>query len=84
VKVYQEEEFVIGGFTAPAGARKHMGALVLGAYSGKNLSFVGKVGTGFNAHTLAELAITFRPLVRCSPPFFNPHDRKMSPGLNRS
>jgi bifunctional non-homologous end joining protein LigD len=72
VKVHQEEEFVIGGFTAPAGARKHLGALLLGAYSGKDLSFVGKVGTGFDTHTLADLAAVFRPLGRKTPPFSNP------------
>jgi bifunctional non-homologous end joining protein LigD len=72
VKVHQEEEFVIGGFTAPAGARKHLGALLLGAYSGKDLSFVGKVGTGFDTHTLADLAAVFRPLGRNTPPFSNP------------
>jgi bifunctional non-homologous end joining protein LigD len=72
VKVHQEEEFVVGGFTAPAGARKHLGALLLGAYSGKDLSFVGKVGTGFDANTLAELAAAFRPLGRKTPPFYNP------------
>jgi len=76
VKVHQEEEFVIGGFTAPAGARKHMGALLLGAYSGNNLSFVGKVGTGFNEQTLAELAKAFRPLIRSSPPFVQPPREK--------
>jgi DNA ligase D-like protein (predicted ligase) len=72
VKVHREEEFVIGGFTAPAGARKHLGALLLGAYSGEDLSFVGKVGTGFDARTLAELAAAFRPLARKTPPFRNP------------
>ena len=76
VKVHQEEEFVIGGFTAPAGARKHLGALLLGAYSGKDLSFVGKVGTGFDAHTLAELAAAFRALARKTPPFCNPPREK--------
>lgn len=76
VKVHQEEEFVIGGFTAPIGARKHLGALLLGAYSGKNLSFVGKVGTGFNEQTLAELATAFGPLIRSSPPFVQPPREK--------
>jgi bifunctional non-homologous end joining protein LigD len=69
VKVHQEEEFVIGGFTAPAGARKHFGALLLGAYRGKDFIFVGKVGTGFSQQTLAELAKSFHPLVRGSAPF---------------
>jgi bifunctional non-homologous end joining protein LigD len=69
VKVHQEEEFVIGGYTAPAGARKHLGALLLGAYRGKELIFVGKVGTGFSQQALADLAKLFRPLFRSSAPF---------------
>lgn len=72
VKVHQEEEFVIGGFTAPAGARKHLGALLLGAFSGDELIFVGKVGTGFGADTLAGLAAAFRSFHRKTPPFSNP------------
>ena len=31
VKVHQEDEFVIGGFTEPTGSRNHFGALLLGA-----------------------------------------------------
>jgi bifunctional non-homologous end joining protein LigD len=69
VKVHQEEEFVIGGFTAPSGERKHLGALLLGAYRGKDLNFVGKVGTGFSEETLAGLAKVFSPLIRSKPPF---------------
>ncbi len=69
VKAHQEEEFVIGGFTAPEGSREHLGALLLGAYAGKDLHFVGKVGTGFTEKTLAALAKTFRPLVVTRPPF---------------
>lgn len=76
IKVHQEDEFVIGGFTAPAGARKHLGALLLGAYNGKSLSFVGKVGTGFDEQTLAKLAEAFRPLIRSSPPFLQPPREK--------
>ncbi len=76
VKVHQEEEFVIGGFTAPAGQRKHLGALLLGAYRGKGLNFVGKVGTGFSQETLAALAKAFRPLVRSSSPFVDPPREK--------
>jgi bifunctional non-homologous end joining protein LigD len=76
VKVHQEEEFVVGGFTAPAGARKHLGALLLGAYRGKDFIFVGKVGTGFSQQTLAALAKSFRPLIRNSPPFVDPPREK--------
>lgn len=72
VKVHQEDEFVIGGFTDPSGARTHFGALLLGAYDRGRLHFVGKVGTGFNALRLAMLFKTFRPLVRQQSPFVDP------------
>ena len=72
VKVHQEEEFVIGGFTAPRGSREHIGSLLLGAFRGKDLYFVGKVGTGFSRETLTALAKAFRPLIRDSSPFVNP------------
>ena len=72
VKVHQEEELVIGGFTPPRGGRKHLGALLLGAYAGKDLRFVGKVGTGFTEETLASLAKTLAPTAVAKPPFVNP------------
>jgi bifunctional non-homologous end joining protein LigD len=64
VKVHQEDEFVIAGFTKPAGSRKYFGALLLGAYDKGRLRYVGKVGTGFSEKKLAELYKLFRPLVR--------------------
>jgi len=64
VKVHQEEEFVIGGYTKPAGSRQHFGALLLGAYRGDKLHYVGKVGTGFDEPTLAALYDEFQPLVQ--------------------
>jgi len=72
VKVHQEDEFVIGGFTAPAGARSNFGALLLGAYENGDLRFVGKVGTGFNSESLAVLYKKFKPLVRQQPAFVDP------------
>jgi bifunctional non-homologous end joining protein LigD len=72
VKVHQEDEFVIVGFTKPAGARRYFGALLLGAYEGAKLSYVGKVGTGFTAQTLASLYQKFRPLVRKDSPLSEP------------
>jgi bifunctional non-homologous end joining protein LigD len=76
VKAHQEEEFVIGGFTAPEGSRQYFGALLLGAYRGKDLQYVGKVGTGFTQQTLAALAKAFRPHIRSSPPFVDPPREK--------
>ena len=69
VKLRNEEEFVIGGYTAPAGARNHFGALLVGAWDGDSLRYAGKVGTGFTERTLADLMRRFRPLVRATSPF---------------
>jgi bifunctional non-homologous end joining protein LigD len=55
IKCVLEQEFVIGGFTAPKGSRSHFGALLIGYYRGKELIFAGKVGTGFDTKTLAAL-----------------------------
>jgi len=71
-KVHQEDEFVIAGYTRPAGARKHFGALLLGAYHRGQLRYVGKVGTGFTQALLASLFQKFQPLVRKQPSFVDP------------
>jgi bifunctional non-homologous end joining protein LigD len=76
VKVHQEEEFVIVGFTPPGGSRTHFGALLLGAYRGKDLIYVGKVGTGFTHKTLNSLYAKLRPLLRKMPPVKNPPREK--------
>jgi bifunctional non-homologous end joining protein LigD len=72
VKVHQEDEFVIGGYTEPSGSRSHFGALLLGAYDRGKLCFVGKVGTGFNQENLGMLSKKFHPLVRQQSPFVDP------------
>jgi len=76
VKVHQEEELVIGGYTPPGGSRTHFGALLLGGYAGDALRYVGKVGTGFTHRTLADLHRQFRPLVQRTPPFVDPPREK--------
>jgi bifunctional non-homologous end joining protein LigD len=42
LKLHQEQEFVIGGYTEPEGSRKYFGALLVGFYEGK------KPATGHN------------------------------------
>lgn len=66
-KVKQEDEFIIAGYTAPAGTREYFGALLLAAHDGERLIYVGKVGTGFSRETLAMLFRKFQPLVRAKP-----------------
>jgi bifunctional non-homologous end joining protein LigD len=55
LKCVNEQEFVIGGFTPPQGARQHFGAVLVGYCAGKKFLFAGKVGTGFNTKSLASL-----------------------------
>jgi bifunctional non-homologous end joining protein LigD len=63
-KVHQEDEFVIVGYTPPAGSREHFGALLLGAYDHGKLTYAGKVGTGFSCESLAKVYRKLQPLVR--------------------
>jgi len=72
VKVHQEDEFVIVGFTQPEGSREHFGALLLAAYDKGKLRYVGKVGTGFNQESLNSLYRKFRPLIRKQPDLVDP------------
>jgi bifunctional non-homologous end joining protein LigD len=55
LKCVNEQEFVIGGFTPPQGARQHFGAVLVGYYEKKKFLFAGKVGTGFDTKSLASL-----------------------------
>jgi bifunctional non-homologous end joining protein LigD len=76
VKVHQEEEMVIGGYTKPEGSRRYFGALLLGAYEDGKLRYVGKVGTGFTEDTLASLYRKFKPLAQSKPAFVDPPREK--------
>ena len=76
VKVHQEDEFVSVGFTQPGGARTHFGALLLGAWRGADLVYVGKVGTGFTQKTLDSLHATLRPLTQETAPVKDPPREK--------
>jgi bifunctional non-homologous end joining protein LigD len=68
-KCSAEQELVIGGYTAPRGTRKELGALLLGYYDGGDLRYAGKVGTGFTEATLRDLAGRLAPLRREESPF---------------
>ena len=71
VKAHAEQEFVIGGYTAPAGARKFFGAIMVGYYSGQRLMFASRVGTGFDFPALRSLHRVFQPLRTPACPFAN-------------
>ena len=55
MKCESSQEFVVGGFTDPQGARVGLGALLVGYYVGTDLVFAGKIGTGFDTALLLDL-----------------------------
>lgn len=69
IKCVNQQEFVIGGFTPPRGARERLGALLVGYYDGDELRYAGKVGTGYDRKTLEILHSRLSPLERQTPPF---------------
>jgi bifunctional non-homologous end joining protein LigD len=71
LKLQQEQEFVIGGYTDPEGTRPHFGAILVGVNQGKKLIYTGKVGTGFDRKRLAALHAAFKKIARKSCPFAN-------------
>jgi len=71
IKLHQEQECVIGGYTEPEGARKHFGALLVGFYEGKELKFAGRVGTGFSEKLLRWLYLELNKIRVNECPFFN-------------
>jgi len=69
IKIVDQQEFVIGGFTEPQGDRSYFGALVLGTNEGGKLRWVGNVGTGFDQRSLAGLYARLEPLITPECPF---------------
>ncbi len=55
-KCVRRDEFVIGGFTEPAGGRHGLGALLVGYYDQpQRFVYAGRVGTGFSDRLLTDL-----------------------------
>ncbi len=71
IKCLNEQEFVVGGYTAPKGSRDHFGALLVGYYESGQLHFASKVGTGFTQATLRDLFKQFKPFHQSACPFIN-------------
>ncbi|WP_116709539.1 non-homologous end-joining DNA ligase [Actinomycetospora cinnamomea] len=70
LKCVRDQEFVVGGWTDPSGARQGLGALLVGYHDGSGaLRYAGKVGTGFDAAALAMLRERLDPLAVAESPF---------------
>jgi bifunctional non-homologous end joining protein LigD len=72
VKCVQKDEFVIGCYTDPKGARIGFGGLHLGYYDqAGDLIYAGRVGSGFDDETLKSLFDRLVRLQRDTSPFKN-------------
>jgi bifunctional non-homologous end joining protein LigD len=69
IKCVHQQEFVVGGYTAPKGARENLGALLVGYYDHGTLRYAGKVGTGYDRAALEMLQRKLAPLHRRTSPF---------------
>lgn len=69
MKCEASQEFVVGGFTDPQGARVGLGALLVGYYEGDDFVFAGKIGTGFDTRLLLDLRAKLDAIELPSSPF---------------
>jgi len=69
IKILQQQEVVIAGFTAPRGGRQHLGALIVGVYDDGKLRYTGHTGGGFDEKTLKKVFDQLRPLIVSESPF---------------
>jgi len=69
MKCEASQEFVVGGFTDPQGARVGLGALLVGYFDHEELVFAGKIGTGFDTRLLLELRSRFDAIEIAATPF---------------
>lgn len=76
VKCHKRQEFVIVGYTLSDHAERGFRSLMLGYYEGKTLKFAGKVGTGFNAQSMADIRARLDTLAQIPKPF-----RKLPPDV---
>lgn len=71
LKLLKQQEFVIGGWTAPRQSRSHFGSILVGYRKNNDLVFCGSVGTGFTQAELDRLAALFATRATAQSPFAN-------------
>ncbi len=73
LKLQRQDEFVVGGWTAPRGTRRQFGALILGVpQDDGSLRYVGDVGTGFTDAELNRVGGLLAALASRASPFDPP------------
>jgi bifunctional non-homologous end joining protein LigD len=69
LKIVQEQEFVVGGWTDSRTAGRPFGALLLGYYENGALKYAGHTGSGFNHPELERVIRLLQPLEIAASPF---------------
>jgi bifunctional non-homologous end joining protein LigD len=70
LKMENQQEFVVGGWTEPRNSRKNLGALLLGYYdTDGNLVYAGHTGTGFSDAMLHDVGAKLLRIERAQSPF---------------
>ena len=69
VKSTRRQEFVIGGYSPSDKRGRAFASLLVGAFENDRFVYKGRVGTGFNEDTMADLASRFAKLQRKTSPF---------------
>jgi len=78
IKLTNTQDCVILGWTPGQGGRAGtFGALLVGAYDGDDLVWIGQVGTGFTGQMLDRLMALLTPVVREDPPTDDPELAKV-------
>lgn len=77
IKAHLEQESIICGYTQPKGGRKYFGSLILGAYIGDELTYIGHCGGGFDEKKLKDLKEKFDSIKIKDSPFENPPKTNM-------
>lgn len=83
LKCEHRQEFVIGGYTEPAGQRSGFGAILVGVHDQQGgLQYAGRVGAGFDEQLLSSMLQQFRRLEQEEPAFVNPPTGQQRRGVH--
>ena len=69
IKIIQEQEFVVGGWTDSRTSDRPFGALLLGYYEDGALKYAGHTGSGFSQRELERVIRLLKPLEIPASPF---------------
>ena len=72
IKCGKDQEFAVIGYSEPGGSREYFGALLLATRRAGELTYAGKVGTGFSDASLKELHQKLSRLKRKTAPLAHP------------